>query len=333
MKNSKTYPNLTRTQKGMLSHIPFLPNLLTNMIVNQRIAPKRLGNPKTPSDYGMEYTAVDIHTPDNIRLSGWEIIHPDSKKVAIINHPLTCTRYGSEKGLDGVPVEFLPMVKHLHDAGYNILMYDQRGQGESDGGLGKDAIGSEAPVGAGSTEWQDLVGALDYVARHPRLNDNSIALVTQCMGANAAIKAWSKAPEAFDLSKVKCHVAIQPTLSYNMTYRLIRAKLPLDLVDAVEDAQKKKVGFGFVNVLEHIDKVKVPMFFSQVRDDVYTLDAGTNINDVQVIYDACPTDKEIVWIGPNESEPFGTGKRFEGYGYFNERPQELLNFLENHISK
>ena len=333
MTNSTTHPNLTRTPKGLLSSIPLIPKLLTNMIVKQRIAPKRLGNPKTPSDYGMEYTAVDIQTPDNIRLSAWEIIHPDSKKVAIINHPLTCTRYGTETGLDGVPVEFLPMVKHLFDAGYSIVMYDQRGQGESDGGIGENAIGREVPVGAGITEWQDLVGALEHVAQHQELADNQIALVTQCMGANAAIIAWNKAPDAFDLSKVKCHVAIQPTLSYNMTYRFIRSKLRMDLADKVEAAQIEKVGFGFSNVLEHIDKVRVPMLFSQVREDQYTFDTGTGINDVQVIYDQCPTEKQMVWIGTKEANPFGTGKRFDGYKYFNERPEELLAFLETYVSK
>ncbi|HUN23975.1 MAG TPA: alpha/beta hydrolase [Anaerolineales bacterium] len=325
------HPNLTRSPKGSLSRIPFLPNLLTNMIVNQRIAPKRLNNPKTPSDYGMTYTAVDIHTPDGIRLSAWEIMNPGSGKVAIINHPLMCTRYGTETGLDGVPVEFLPMVKHLFDAGYSVLMYDQRGQGESDGGIGKNAIGREAPVGAGVTEWQDLVGALEYVAQHHALANNRIALITQCMGANAAITAWNKAPDAFDLSKVKCHVAIQPTLSYNMTYRFIRSKLKIDLVDEVEDAQIAKVGFGFSNVLEHIDQVRVPMMFSQVKEDQYTYDTGTGINDVKIIYDACPTEKQLVWIGKNEAKPFGTGKRFEGYTYFNQHPKELLAFLEKHV--
>lgn len=333
MTNTIKHPNLTRTPKGLLSRIPFVPNMLTNMIVKQRIAPKRLDNPKTPDDYGMAYTAVDIQTPDGVRLSAWEIINPESNKVAIVNHPLTCTRYGTETGLDGVPVEFLPMVKHLFDAGYSIVMYDQRGQGESDGGIGENAIGREVPVGAGVTEWQDLVGVLEHVAQHQALADNQIALVTQCMGANAAITAWNKAPDAFDLSKVKCHVAIQPTLSYNMTYRFIRSKLRMDLADKVEEAQMAKVGFGFSNVLEHINQVRVPMLFSQVREDEYTFDTGTGINDVQVIYDKCPTEKQIVWIGIKEANPFGTGKRFEGYGYFNERPQELLNFLENHMSK
>lgn len=281
----------------------------------------------------MAYADVNIQTPDGVRLSAWEIINPNSTKVAIVNHPLTCTRYGSEQGLDGISVQFLPMVKHLFDAGFSIVMYDQRGQGDSDGGIGKSMIGHEVPVGAGITEWQDLVGALEYVAQHDLLKNDRIALITQCMGANAAISAWNKAPSALDLPKVKCHVAIQPTLSYNMTYRFIHAKLHLDLVDQVEKAQIAKVGFGFSNVLDHIAHVRVPMLFTQVKEDQYTFDKGTGINDVQVIYDACPTEKLLIWIGPNEAKPFGTGKRFDGYGYFNQHPRELLDFLEKHVGK
>ena len=42
--------------------------MLASQIVNMRVAPKRLENPKTPSDYGMQYSDVDIVTADNIRL-------------------------------------------------------------------------------------------------------------------------------------------------------------------------------------------------------------------------------------------------------------------------
>ena len=128
--------------------------MLVSQIVKMRVAPKRLEIPKTPRDYAMLYSDVDIITEDNIRLSAWEIPSPSpSDKTVIVNHPLTTTRYGSDAGLDGVAAEFLPMVKHLYDANYNIVMYDHRGQGESDVGLGSKAIGNEALVGAGVTEW------------------------------------------------------------------------------------------------------------------------------------------------------------------------------------
>jgi len=315
----------------MLCCCPCMLNKIVDIVMNARCAPGRLNNPKNPKDFGMEYKSVDVIASDGIRLSAWEI-DQGAQKLAIINHPLMCTRYGSEKGFDGVAVEFLPMVKHLYDAGFNILTYDHRGQGESDGGMGKTLIGEkEAPVGAGAEEWKDLVGALRYVKSHGRFGSNAIALVSQCMGANAAIKAWGQAPSEFDLTKVKCQVALQPTLSYNMTARMTRLKMGIDIADRVEAESKRRFGYTFANPLDDIAGVKVPVFFAQVKNDRYTMDKGTGKNDVQVIAEACPTEKTVLWIGPDEQRPFGSGMRFDGYNYFNQFPEELLGFLKKHV--
>jgi pimeloyl-ACP methyl ester carboxylesterase len=307
--------------------------LLTKVVVGQRVGPKRQELPETPADYGMEFLAVDIMATDGVRLSAWEIPAEQPIGLVVINHPLLCTRYGSVEGMDGVPVAFLPMIKHLHDAGYSVLTYDQRGQGESDGGVGKSIKGIEAPVGAGALEWQDALGVMQYVSQRDDLKDLEIALLSQCMGANAMLEAWRQAPNAFDLSRVKCQVLVQPTISYNMMSRLTERKLRMDLAAAVEAAQREEYGFGFADALQTIGSVKVPVLFTQVKGDVYTTNAESGINDVEVIFDRCPTPKELVWIGPDQPRAFGTGKRFDGYNYFNDHPQELLDFLAAHIGR
>lgn len=307
--------------------------IYVNQIVKMRVSPERLSNPKNPSDYGMNYKSVDIVTADKVRLSAWEIpAQSKSNKTIILNHPLTCTRYGSVEGLDGIPVEFLPMVKHLHNDGYNVVMYEHRGQGESDGGYGKTVQGCEAPVGAGVTEWQDVVGALNYVKDHPNFKDDNLILLSQCMGANATFLAWSKEPELFNNANIKCMVAIQPTVSYNMIDRYIKIKTKMDLVDAVEAKQKEQFGFGYAQSLTDIKSLTVPILFTQVRKDQYTYDEETGKNDIEQLFAAYPTEKEMIWIGSKEAKPFGTDKRFDGYAYFNEYPEELLDFLNRKLN-
>ena len=302
--------------------------ILANQIVKMRAAPARLGNPKTPSDYGMAYSDVDIMTDDNVRLSAWEIpAAAPSDRTVILNHPLTTTRYGSEAGLDGVSAEFLPMVKHLHDAGYNVVMYDHRGQGDSDGGLGRNAKGTEVPVGAGVTEWQDVVASLKFVLDHTDLGDDDIIFMSQCMGANATFLAWQNAPEIFANPQIKALVANQPTLSYNMTDRFIQATTGLDIVDRVLETQLAKYGFGFANALETVPSVTVPILFAQVEKDQYTFNAETGQNDIQEIIDASTTENEVIWIGPEHPNAFGSGMRFDGYQYFNQHPEQLLDFM------
>ncbi len=307
--------------------------LIVAQIVKMRVAPARLENIKDPGDYGMTFTDVDIVTADNIRLSAWEIpATTPSDKTVIVNHPLTTTRYGSEAGLDGVSAEFLPMVKHLHDAGYNIVMYDHRGQGDSDGGVGSAAIGTEALVGAGVTEWQDVAASLRYVLSHPAFGNDDIVFLSQCMGANATFLAWKNEPELFANAQIKGLIANQPTLSYNMTDRFIRAKTGLDLVDRVLAAQRERHGFGFAEALDYVPSLTVPVLFAQVEKDIYTFNTKTGQNDIQEIMDATPTEHEIVWIGPDQETPFGTGSRFDGYQYFNHHPEALLEFLSEHTS-
>ncbi|MCH2164863.1 MAG: alpha/beta hydrolase [Marinovum sp.] len=307
--------------------------VLANQIVKMRVAPPRLSNPKNPSDYGMTYSDVDIMTDDNVRLSAWEIPAPaPSDRIVILNHPLTTTRFGSEAGLDGVSAEFLPMVKHMHDAGYNVVMYDHRGQGDSDGGIGRHAKGIEVPVGAGVTEWQDVVGSLKYVLSHADYADDEIIFLSQCMGANATFLAWQNAPELFANPQIKALVANQPTLSYNMTDRFIQAKTGLDLVDRVLEAQREKYGFGFANALKTVPSVTVPILFSQVEKDQYTFNTQTGQNDIQEIIEASRTEVEVIWIGPEHPNAFGTGMRFDAYQYFNHHPEHLLGFMSEKFS-
>jgi pimeloyl-ACP methyl ester carboxylesterase len=323
--------NLAPTSESILARLPLVKRLLTKLVVGQRVGPKRQELPETPADHGMNYRSVDVIASDGVRLSAWEIAAEQPIGLVIINHPLLCNRYGSVEGMDGAPVAFLPMIKHLHGAGYSILTYDHRGQGESDGGVGKSAKGPESPVGAGSVEWQDVVGVLQHVNHHADFKDLDVALMSQCMGANATLAAWQKAPNAFDLDKIKCQVLVQPTISYNMMSRLTQRKLKMDLAASVEASQRKEYGFGFANALETIGSVKVPILLTQVKGDVYTTNAETGINDVEVIFDHCPTTKDLLWIGPDQPRAFGAGKRFDAYNYFNDHPQELLEFLAANI--
>jgi pimeloyl-ACP methyl ester carboxylesterase len=308
--------------------------IFVDQIVKMRVSPERLSNPKTPKDYGMAYSNTNIIATDGVRLSAWEIPAPtQSDKTIIMNHALGTTRYGAVEGLDGVPVEYLPMVKHLHDAGYNVVMYDHRGQGESDGGTGETLIGTEAPVGVGATEWQDVIGSLNYVRSHPEFGDDQIAFLSQCMGASATFKAWSQEPGKFADPKIRSVVAIQPPIAYEMNKRLIIDKTNMDIVDAVLGAQMKKYGFGFADNLRDVKALTVPVMFVQTEADKYTFNVETGINDVQLIFDAAPTEKEMIWVRATGPYPHGTGQRFDGYGYFNKYPGQLLDFLDRHFEK
>jgi len=116
---------------------------------------------KSPDDYGMTGWR-DIYFPsdDGIPLEGWYIPAKggESDKLVIFNHALPMCRAGFPGHLgepwsnfDGVEIDFVIQMKHLTDAGYNVLAYDIRNHGNSsaaNGGLS----------GIGRWEWRDCVG-------------------------------------------------------------------------------------------------------------------------------------------------------------------------------
>jgi len=267
-------------------------------------------------------------TEDGIRLSAWEIVRPDTKKLAVVNHPLMCNRYGSTKGVDDVPVEFIPMLRHLYTAGYSILTYDQRGQGDSDGNVGAKLKGpKECACGSGAEEWKDVSGIMNYVRAN--WGGHDVALVGQCMGANAIFKAFTVSPTAFDGVKLKCFAALQPTRSTLMRGRMTKLKMGVDVAEDAGKLQEELFGFKGVDCVEHAPDVKVPIFIAGMQADVYAGDDKEK--DIQIIFDAVTTEKKLLFFGPGTDHPFGNGLRFEGYSFYNYHPEPLIEFLDSYM--
>lgn len=305
--------------------------MIVRALIKNRTESPRVPVLKNPSDYGMAFQNVDIKSSDGIRLSAWLIERP-SNKLIIVNHPLMTNRYGTERGMDDVPVNFMPMLKALYEANYNILTYDHRGQGESDGNLGANQRGpTPCIVGVGTTEWQDLVGVLNHVKNDNRLSSMQVGLHMQCMGANAALRAFDLAPEAFKGLDLRCMVASQPPISGNMVARATFMKTGVDLSADVEKILTEEFKAPGVSALNHVGKVTLPCLFLQVKADVYTNGGLIPGIDTEKIYEACPTEKKLLMVGPGTDKPYGTGKRFEGYCYFSDHPEDLLDWFAKYI--
>ncbi|MFC9154786.1 alpha/beta hydrolase [Streptomyces bauhiniae] len=72
---------------------------------------------------------------------------------------------------------------------------------------------------------------------------------------------------------------------------------------------------------EEFEDVTVPTLVAQVHDD-----SSTRPEDVQGIYDSLGSeDKELFWIE-------GTSVRFDGYNYFPENPEQLINWFNGHFA-
>ncbi|MBN2103689.1 alpha/beta hydrolase [bacterium] len=291
---------------------------IDSMMAKSLIYPRRQPLVKNPADYGMPYEDVEFITQDSVTLKAWWI-PGDDEKIIVMTHPMPFTRYGFSPKHQGffkvtkLEVELLKTVRHLHDQGYNVLTFDFRNHGES-------AEGDGGVCCVGLNEWQDVAGALDYIAGQPDLSSMPVAFVSHCMGANATIIAMSKASDKF--ANVKCLVAVQPVSMDVLVPCMIQDKYPL--FSSRVNAINKKVMHYTGHTLDemspenYVGDIRVPVLYVQVKNDPWT-----RPSDIQSIFDKTHEPKKLLWIEGNE--------RFDGYNYFGDHPEKLLQFLDSNF--
>ena len=274
-----------------------------------------------PDEYGMGYEDIFFPSLDGVPLDGW-FIPADSDRLLIINHPMPCNRYGFPGHIapwntmfGGFEVNFLPELKHLHDAGYNIITYDMRNHGRSgDGNGGLAAIGL--------LECRDVVGSVRYAKLREDTKDMRVGIYSRCMGANSTIIAASKWPEEFE--HVEAYVLHQPCPG-KMFVESIARKLGLNPEKTGEEASDRVYelsGFRLEQMTPtpHATAINRPTMMSQLERDwmIYKPDMEELFGNIGA------NEKEMFWIE-------GSDQRFSGYNYFGEHPERLVGWFHRHI--
>ncbi|MFF0712217.1 alpha/beta hydrolase [Streptomyces bauhiniae] len=273
---------------------------------------------RQPDEYGLTYENVQFPASDGTVLEGW-FIPAASDKLVIANHPSPCNRYGYPGHLPeystpfaDFEVNFLPDYKNLHDAGYNVLAYDLRNHGESaaaDGGV----------CGIGLLEYQDVLGSIRYGRERLGIDNSRIGLLSRCLGADATIVAMSKHPEEFE--GVRALVAVQP-----VSLRALAETATTGIPGGIESfAEQIKTLTGFeldeMSPHEYAKDITTPTLVAQVHQDSATTPA-----DVQGIYDNLASEeKKLLWIE-------GTTRRFDGYNYFPENPEQMIDWFNTYLA-
>lgn len=277
---------------------------------------------RRPDDIGLEYEDVFFQSSDGVPLEAW-FIPADSDKLLIVNHPMTCNRYGFPGHLPpwntmfgGFEVNFLPELKHLHDAGYNILTYDLRNcgmSGEANGGIS----------GLGLLECRDAVGSVRYTKEHEVLGSMTTGLYSRCMGGNSTIIAMAKWPEEF--THVRALVVLNVVSGRTFIERGAE-NLHLDPDNAarkLDERLRELTGFRLdeQTPLPYGKGVTVPTLMAQLRRDF--LIHGER--DGQAIFDALAAEeKELLWI--EESN-----QRFYAYNHFGQHPERMVGWFDKHM--
>lgn len=126
-----------------------------------------------PHTVGIPVREVHFAATDGVRLAGWlAIASPDAPTVILVH------------GFKGNRLTMLPWARSLYAVGYNVLLYDSRGCGES-AGWG---------IGVGATEPDDILGAVRYLQELPDLRDKRFAALGVSLGAGDVILAAARDP-------------------------------------------------------------------------------------------------------------------------------------------
>lgn len=298
---------MTEEQKAMQEQIEMMANSF--LYVNKQPIIK------TPADYGMQYESIQFDTEDGVSLSAW-LIKGTSNKTIIFSHPAAFTRYGYSIEHEGPAksgyhkdVEFLPSVKHLVNAGYNVLMYDQRNHGESE--LDPND-GIHDPYKASL----DNIAAINYVSNHPSLKNNKIGLMSHCQSGYKEMVAMAENPDIYH--KVEAVAFTQP-IYIREFYK--KFGITDEVIDALKVVYSQKgVDLEKQNPLLFADKINTPTLFVQNINDPWG-----NIEHSKEIFEKIKVEKEAVWLDEE-------AHRFLAYNWFNDHPEQLLTFFNKHIN-
>ena len=157
---------------------------------------------RTPAEVGLDYEPVAFRASDGVGIKGWFIPRGRRRAQAdvVFVHGWMWNRLGNVAGhvpIDDRDVDFLPVTKALHDAGYSVLLYDIRKHGESESGKGL--------LSFGPLEKYDFIGAVNYLRSRADVDGERIGSLGISMGGTIALYG---APEC---QPIKSILAVQPS--------------------------------------------------------------------------------------------------------------------------
>lgn len=146
---------------------------------------------------------VAFRAPDGVILRGWFFPAPASKGVIIYGA-------GHGEGLNAFDFRYIPLFTRN---GYSLLIFDPRGLGDS-GGVST----------LGAKEWQDFLGAVDFLRKRNGMSPGNMDDVAQLpigffgcsQGAAAAILAAARCPEALAVAVESPFASWETTLFYGV---------------------------------------------------------------------------------------------------------------------
>lgn len=252
----------------------------------------------TPSDFGLPFERVEFPSPDGLMLRGWFV--PGGHASVVLAH-----------GHGGSKQDMLDHAGYLHEVGYSVLLVDFRAMGESDGNYST----------LGYYEWQDLLGAAQYLKTRRDVDADRIGLLGVSMGAAAALLLGDEARH-FKAIVADSSFATAETMAGRFDRWFKLPSWPFSLI--VPWAIERQVGVApsAVAPLKAIGRISpVPLFIIHGE-----LDAGIPPDDAHRLFAAAKEPKTLWMVeGAYHGGAHGTVKA--------EYEQRVLAFFGTYVGR
>ena len=161
------------------------------------IHPERSASTESPKDYHLTYEDIQFRNAvDNTKLEGWWIPAQNEFFQEVHSNDTIIFAHGFGDSRTGMPIASLQLAKRLAFEGYNVLMFDFRNSGNSNGKV----------TTIGYYETYDILAAVEFAKSK---GTDQVGLLGWSMGASASLLA------AENSSTVKAVIADSPFSDFN----------------------------------------------------------------------------------------------------------------------
>jgi len=229
---------------------------------------------QAPADYGLRYSDIFFPSRDGLVLSGWWLESGDKSPCIIMVH--------GEKGnrAETGSVKLLEIACELVNSNYNVLMFDLRGHGRSEG----------RRASAGYREKEDLLGAIDYIKQR---GITKVGVIGFSMGAATALMTAARCRE---IGVVIADSSFADMAEIVRSEFSKRSSLPAFFLPWTLFMAKNIYGID-LSVLRPVDDVKKSisapiMIIHGERDDVIP------VEHAYLLARACSNPQSELWVVP-----------------------------------
>lgn len=234
-------------------------------VATQLTKPDRHDQVATPADFDLAFEETVITARDGLQLAAWFVPYAGSERAVLVVHGKGKCRSCEFDD------RFMEFAAQLHAGGFNLLMIDLRGHGQSEG----------ERFTLGDHERRDVLGALDWLVER---GFERIGIVGVSLGAVSSVGAASD-PESGHLVKALVIDSSFSDLSELLRVRFTKESgLPGVFFPGSLFMARVLVGTNpyAVNPVEDLPRVKAPvMVIYSGQDEIVPLDQLRAMADVR----------------------------------------------------